>query len=908
MSAVGRDAERSALEQFISAVGGPRVMLIQGPPGIGKTTLWEAGTAIARDRGLMVLSTAAAESETHLSFAGLCDLLDGVDLTALDGLSGPQRYALEVALRRAEPAASAPEMLTICGGFLGALRQLSLSGRVIVAVDDVQWLDPSTADVLDFAARRLRHDDVRILAAARIEGGDSTLQRSLEPGAVEHLELAALRFGAINRLLADRFGMSLPRRLARRVFEVSGGNPLFALELGRALKQRGIPELGEDVPLPSVVEELFGAQVAELPEPLSEALRSVALSGSLTLPECRALLGEEPLEEAMAAGLLTVQQSRVRPRHPILGAVAIQQCSPRRVRELHQRLASVVADESLRLRHLALATDELDPELAERLADAVFSARARGSVHEATELASHALRMTPADTLEHADRLLALADCLQAGGEDDRVLELLEAKADELPTARARATAHLLLGHASPLLAEERHLERAIAEGGEDREIRVRALAAKAELLAVARVERIAEAEQIATEAVALAAATTPELELRARVSLAWARIARGLPVEDLASRSGGARSAGPLYAFAIERPAAVRLAFRGEVHQARAAFAELLELAEQRGEAASISTFELQLCEVDLRAGRLQSAADVASNWHLGAEYYEEAKGARTRLAALLAALKGEPEVACGAAAEVLEISTRDPGVGWDRLEALRADGIAALLAGNPTRAVERLTTVWEHCEREGVNDPGAFPVAADLVEALLSAGAPDAAAAVTHRLRRLSSEQDHPWGLITTSRCAAALALGERHEGSEADAMRTAARSFEELGLHVDAARTLLQLGQLLRRHRKRTDARGVLDQAAATFEQMGADGWAERARAERARVSGRAPAGPGELTPSEQRVAALAAEGLSNKEIAAQLVVTVFTVEAHLSSAYAKLGVRSRTQLARRLVDTR
>jgi DNA-binding NarL/FixJ family response regulator len=273
-------------------------------------------------------------------------------------------------------------------------------------------------------------------------------------------------------------------------------------------------------------------------------------------------------------------------------------------------------------------------------------------------------------------------------------------------------------------------------------------------------------------------------------------------------------------------------------------------------------------------------------------------------RCRALVAAGRGLPDEAERWAGEAIARAEASGG-GWDVLEALRARGIAALLARRHDVAVDSLRRVWAHTEREGVEEPGVFPVAPDLVDVLVELGEHDEARAVTERLRGLAEDQNHPWGLATAARCdgLVRLASGAYDEKAAGDVVLAAARSAD-LGLRFDGPRSLLALGNAQRRARRWAAARGSLQQAAAAFDAIGSPGWAEAARSELARLPGRRRAAPGELTPAEKRVVDLAADGLSNKEIALTLVVTVHTVEAHLSHAYAKLGIRSRTQLARRL----
>jgi DNA-binding CsgD family transcriptional regulator len=312
------------------------------------------------------------------------------------------------------------------------------------------------------------------------------------------------------------------------------------------------------------------------------------------------------------------------------------------------------------------------------------------------------------------------------------------------------------------------------------------------------------------------------------------------------------------------------------------------------------------QLCEVALRAGDAFEAARMVEERDQWTALEPEASLFRTRMEALLASLRGEPQRAAQLAATVFETSEANPGLDWHRLEALRATGLGAVFERDLDEACASFGRVWDHTVREGVDDPGAFPVAGDFVEALAEAGQLDAAGNVVTRLQRLAREQRHPWGLATSRRSAAVVELVDGYNDGAAASLVAAAAGYRGLGLGFEHARALLFLGRVQRRFKKRSAARESLGRAAAVFEQLGCVGWAEQARSELARVSGRRPAHDGGLSPSEQAVAELVASGLSNKEVAARLFVSVYTVEAHLSSVYAKLGIRSRTQLAARLTD--
>jgi len=385
-------------------------------------------------------------------------------------------------------------------------------------------------------------------------------------------------------------------------------------------------------------------------------------------------------------------------------------------------------------------------------------------------------------------------------------------------------------------------------------------------------------------------------------VALAWARVLRGRGVEDLAERSAALPpGTASLYLSSVDRPAGARLAFRGELARAREVFGGLLAAAEERGEVRSGMTFTVQLFEIELRAGDTSAAARALEELtqYEVAQYVAvepEVQVIGWRVLAALAAVRGDPGRAAALAARVLQASGPD-AYQWERLEARRAAGLAALLARDPEQAITSLAAVWKHMEREGVEDPGAFPVVGDLAEALAEAGRPEEANQVIGRLARLAAAQQHPWGLATAQRSAAVVTLADGYDEAAASGLAGAAAAYRALGL-----------GPAQRRFKKWAAARQCLEQARAGFAALGCPGWAQAAAAELDRVSGRRAAPGGGLTPSEQRVADLVAAGLSNKQVAEQLFISVYTVEAHLSRVYAKLGIRSRTQLARALAPRR
>ena len=337
---VGRDDELELVGRFLAREADelPAALLIEGEAGIGKTLLWREGLERARSDTATVLATTLTVGETRLAFAGLADLIgDTWDDVAAE-LPAPQRAALEHALLLRESTSSLPDERAVAFGFLGLVRILASRGPLTIAIDDVQWLDPSSAAMLRYSLRRLRGEPVRFLVARRIDegGAPDPLQLDRAHGvAVESVLIGPLTLGALHHLLRIRLGHSLTRPALSRIHAASNGNPLHALELFRAL------ETSEDA-TPGSLPALMRARVMELPPETRRVLLLAALAADPSLDTLTRAGVVEPadaLAAALAAELVVLKVGVVRFSHPLIATAAVETCSESERRASHRLLA-----------------------------------------------------------------------------------------------------------------------------------------------------------------------------------------------------------------------------------------------------------------------------------------------------------------------------------------------------------------------------------------------------------------------------------------------------------------------------------------------------------------------------------------------------------------------------------------
>jgi DNA-binding CsgD family transcriptional regulator len=887
-SLVGRDDELALLDAFLTDPGGG-VLVLEGPAGIGKTALWRSALEDTSARGQVVLVAASFEGETGMPFAALADLLRDVPGEVVDALPELQRSALRSSVLLTDhPSGDLDaDERAVPAALLSVL--LALPSPLVLAIDDVQWLDEASAEALAFATRRLGDRAVKVLLTRR---GDEA--SPLEWGLRDRT--TAIRVSPLDdRRTRDLIRARIPtltRVAEQEVIGASGGNPLYALELA-ALMVHG----GGASPLPTSIGAVLRSRLQGLDPDTRTTLLVLALSPGVRPAEVTEILGATAVAAAVDAGVVEMRDDSIRPGHPLLAVAALELASPVDQVRLHGRLAETIVDEGRQVRHLALATERPDERTAAHLAEVAERSGARRERRLAVELAEHSLRLTPPESPMRPERLVDLASRLVMAGELDRAASLLRASVGGLPAGPVRARGLLLLvdSDTSPGADVDATTTLALADAGDDPTARAAVLAQRAMIAVFQHMSGLAAADQWCVEAAELAGSTGLDPALvSVEHAHGWVRIMRG----QAAAPDAGASAA---VVNSHDRMVLLRQMWRGELATARVGFTALLATAEERAESESISTSTLQLCELELRSGDWDAVDGWLREWELSGDrgHIMALDATISRLRALAAVGRGDFRLAVELADEAVADAT-GPATLWQVLEAKRAKGVALLLSGDAAGAAAVLTPVWEHLRDGGVVEPGAFPLGPDLVEAL-AASSPGTAAEVLAWLETVGD--DHPWAAASALLSRGHLAVSAREDDLAIDLFTQAASAYAGLGFRFDAARASAHAGAAQRRCRRMKPARDLLQQSVDEFDTIGSPGWSKWAQAELSRVGGR-PTSGGDLTAAEKRVAVLAALGRRNREIAAELFVTEGYVEATLSRVYAKLGIRSRTELAGRL----
>jgi DNA-binding CsgD family transcriptional regulator len=904
----GRDAERSAIAALLNAARDSRsgVLVLRGQAGAGKSALLRDAVTQAAD--MQVLEARGVESEAELAFAGLHQLLRPV-LGQVDRLPPPQATALRAAFGLQQ--GKGKDRFLVSLAVLGVLAEVAEQRPVLCVVDDAHWLDEASASALGFVARRLEAEGVVLLFAARDEA-----PRRFDAAGLPELEVAGLDRVAVAALLADRAAVTVDPQVRERLVEQTGGNPLALTELPSLLtagQLSGKEPLPPQLPLTDAVQRAFLARVRRLPADAQTVLLVAAAEDTgrpATVLAAAATMGAGAvaLDAAEEAKLVQVHGGSLEFHHPLVRSAVYQAATTNQRRLAHRALAAALHREGDADRwawHLAAAAVEPDEGVVGELDAVAERARGRGGFEAACAALERAAELC-ADPVARGRRLVAAAESAWLAGQLDRTAGLLQAAwplASE-PLVRAevgrlRGWYELSVGSAAaaqPILVQA---ARDVAPADPRRARRILAAAAEAAWLerdraAGAELGRVAASlghpgdlhdRYFADLVVGFLHALDRDLAAAVPLLTRAIGLARHLEDPDLLAIAAH-------HAFYVGDDSA---AYQLNVRVAATARAD--------GKATELLFALSRLAQAELLVGRWTAAAASAGE----AARLASGTGQRALSAlplawlTLLAALQGNQDGFWSRVAETEQVTAAHAlgvfqGAVHDVLHWARA--VQKQATARPASAATLL---------EELSHPVVLTMAAlDGVEATVHAGRRNRALEWLRLLQAVATHTGAPWAQARAAHGHGLLSEGHVAQARFEEALdhhRRARRPFEQ-------ARTELAYGELLRRARRRVDARAHLEAALDAFEGLSAAPWAERTRLE-LRASGQAvrrrdPSTLRQLTPQELQVARFVARGLPTREVAAQLFLSPRTVDFHLRNVFAKLGISSRTQLAQFHLD--
>ncbi|GAA2138282.1 LuxR family transcriptional regulator [Kitasatospora kazusensis] len=929
---LGRDAVLARCRAGLAEGGG---VLLTGPAGIGKSAVLDALGAEAAEAGALVLRSNSSAAEASLPGLALYDLF-ARPVAQQDGLIAPHlRAVLDGALLRA-PADNASAhgspggRLALRVAVLELLRSLAAARPVLLVLDDAHCLDPVSAQVLAFAARRLPGHRVRVAAAERLADGREPHRLDVLPEPRTELTLSPLPPQVVGELLRTRLGLAPADRLSERIRTAAGGNPLHALELARAARRPephpqsqphphpqsqpgpnphpqshphphpGFPD--RPLPVPERLRALLPVRPDLLPRETVDVLLLVATADAPLrhLPAA----AERALAEARAAGVVRGESGGgLRFADPLFREIVLSDATDAQRRACHAALAGLLDDPVERARHRALASPGPGAELAAELADAARLAAGRGAPALAAELSRLAAERTPGDPGLAGERLLAGARYAYDAGLCDQARQVCAALLDGQSRA-ARVGARLLLvelagGDRSGVPAL---LAAAQTDAGDNARLRAAVRLCRAEhaistgqtglgLAELARAERQADRSGDLEQQIEVIALRAPiEMQVCPDPVLPSLRRATVLAAELAAGRPAAAMTAASVQ---VRCCLVVGLLRRGEVAEA-------------------IDAVNLLRTDVE-NAGRVKDLGDVL---HLVASVHERAglcgqayragvRGGRLRaelgptpgpglvLSAAAELNGGTAERAGELAAAAIRAGELAGDAEWSAY-ALGIRGRADLLGHRTAQAAEHLGRCRALLRGLGFVDPALFLVDADLVEALARSGATDEARRVLAEATRETARLDRRVVRLGLARARAVLTGLDGDPRGAADALRSALPAGHPYPL--ETARARLTLGDLERRARRRAAARADLRAAAQAFAAARSLPWLDHARERLARLDGPASA----LSDLERQIVELVQRGATNRQIAGELHVSVKSVEGSLTRLFRRFGVHTRTEL--------
>ena len=914
----GRDEERARIGRLLESAraGSGGGLLVLGEPGIGKTALLD--DTAARADSFRVLRATGVEIETELAYSGLLELLRPVADGVAD-LPPRQQAALRTAF--AETAVTEIDGFAVAAAVLTLLSEAAAVRPVLCLIDDTHWLDAASVAALAFTVRRVESERVAMVFAAREQDGASDLPRGIPV-----LPLRALDGAAARVVLTAEAGQELPGSVASALLGAGGGNPLALRELVGSVgpeELSGRAPLAEPLPVGGEIAGIYRRKLSALPATTRAALLVLAVSERADpeqlLPAITALTGDRSaLDPAERAGLVRTTPSGLTFRHPVLRSVVHQEATLAERKAAHRCVAATLPTGQAELRawHAALAAPGPDEAVAAELARTADLARHRGGRWAESRAFELAARLST-DAERRAERTYLAAVAAFLAGRHSIAQPQLEAvlalTTDPLLRADAEhERARIALWHGQPD-PPERLRRAADRVAAYDVERAAKLLAYPVVGLGAAC--RAAEALPFARRAWELIGRRAQPLVVTFKVAYALVMAGQTIDGAQLtAAATEVAEGNDDVTALAMLGPV---LGWLDRSADAERVLSRAVELCRADGDLWMLTNALTNAAEASRRAGRLDQALVQADEARVLSGQLDEPVQLATALAEL-ARIEADlgRAVECTAhaeqvkrgdgtepSAERVRRGDREPTAEL-RVTCAAALGTVALASGRYQDAVDELAPAVELLVDGGVTEPRTFAVEGDLAEALARCGRVDEATRLVERLETYGQPRKAASVLAVAARCRGLLAPGNEFEACFAEALS----AYASIDAPIEQARTLLCLGERLRRQGRRSAARDHLRTAWTMFEQRGAAYWAERARSE-LRLTGETLQRPTDdprrqLTPQELQIALLVADGARNTDVAISLFVSPKTVEAHLTRVYRKLGVASRTQLAAQL----
>ena len=909
---VEREAEAQAVaELLVRARSSPAGLVVEGEAGIGKTAVMLNAAEQAESQGFRVLSAQGSPAEVTYAYGAVADLMRNLDVATFATLTQSQQLALQRA-RVGELAVGGPATneSTVANAFLSVIERLSADAPVLLAIDDAQWLDASSRAVIGFTARRLNGPVGMALSFRTGEPGSADERSWLQfrkPESIARVGMRPLSLEAVHQLIAVRSDQMLPRPTITRIFEISGGNPLFAIELAAGA---GSDVGATMVELPDSLAALVRRRIGYADEAAAAVLLAAACSAEPTvesvgratdLPETRVVEVLESIEELR---VISLDGNRLRFAHPLFSTGVYISASASRRRAMHRTLATLVDRPEIKARHLALAATTADAATLSALDAAAEATAARGAPAVGAELLELALKLAG----DSAPRNVRAGELHFRAGSLVSARAHLQKALSDAPPGVLRCLALMWLGavkaYDDDLGGAVEEMSAAVDEAGDDIGLGLLCLLRLA--LTLVMTDRLGEALQRGQRAVELADALGVA-DLRSQALSIWVlgKFVSGQGVDhqglqtalELEDFHGGATTF-----FQASATQAMISAYTGDLDRAGVQMRAVQKRMLDTGTEVDIIWAAVHTAAIAVWSGSYAEATDAAQE----AVQRAEQMGGRLVLvtawtqqaaAAAYAGREAEARAAARAAIDTAgEIGAiqlaKEPTNSLAFLEVSVGDFTGALGVLQPY-----LDGTFNSSSGTEIEGGGHLP---DTIEALTTLGRVDDAEPLVDALERNGTDHDRPWMLAMAARGRSHVLAARGDLNGAIRAAEQAVDHHQRLPMPFETARTQLLLGQLQRRRRHVRDAENSLREALATFDRLGATLWAARARAEVVRLH--SPRGDGQtLSAAEKRIADLAAAGRSNKQIAAELFVAEKTVEMNLSRVYRKLSIRSRAGLS-------